>query len=88
MRNIYVGNLSIGTTKDSIRNAFAQYGEISIVTIVTNRNTDSARRFAIVEMEDDNDARSATDALNGTDLDGSAIYIPLRRNLKTKISSV
>lgn len=76
MTNIYVGNLSFGTTKDSIRSAFAQYGKISILTIITNPNTSIAREFAIVEMEDDDDALTAIDALDGADLNGSAIDDP------------
>jgi RNA recognition motif-containing protein len=34
-KNIYVGNLSLGTTQEEIRKLFEQYGEIDSVDLVT-----------------------------------------------------
>ncbi len=82
--NIYVGNLFFGTTADSLRGVFAQYGEIGIVKIMTDRNTGCARGDAIVEMENETDARTAIDALNGTTLDGRPMYVPTRRSLRRR----
>ena len=37
--NIFVGNLSFQTTQDELHAAFAQYGNVDRVNIVTDRDT-------------------------------------------------
>ena len=50
MKNIFVGNLSFGTSEDSLRSMFESYGTVDRVNIVTDRETGQARGFAFVEM--------------------------------------
>ncbi|MGH9625570.1 MAG: RNA recognition motif domain-containing protein, partial [Bryobacteraceae bacterium] len=52
MTNIFVGNLSYQTTQDDLNAAFAAYGTVERVNIVTDRDTGQARGFAFVEMAD------------------------------------
>lgn len=75
MKNIFVGNLAFGTTEDSIRSAFAPYGTVERVHIVTDRDTGQARGFAFVEMSNDNEGNSAMNGLSGTDLDGRTLTV-------------
>jgi len=56
MTSIYVGNLSYTTTEDDLREAFAQYGKVSGVNIVKDRETGRPRGFAFVEMADGQEA--------------------------------
>lgn len=75
MKNIFVGNLSFGTTEASIRSTFEQYGTVDRVNIVTDRDTGQARGFAFVEMADSAEGDRAITSLNGADLDGRSLNV-------------
>ena len=75
MTNIFVGNLSFGTTEDSIRSLFESYGTVDRVNIVTDRDTGRARGFAFVEMSSETEGNAAINGLNGRDLDGRTLNI-------------
>jgi len=75
VKNIFVGNLSFGTTEDSVRTLFAEYGAIERVSVVTDRDTGRSRGFAFVEMGNNSEANRAIEALNGRELDGRALKV-------------
>ena len=71
---IYVGNLSFDTSEDSLRNAFAEHGDVQEVAVSTDRDTGRPRGFAFVTMPD-SAARTAIDAINGKELDGRTLNV-------------
>ena len=73
-KSIYVGNLSFNTTEQEVRKAFASYGEVLSVKIISDRETGRSRGFGFVEMEDAS-AREAISALNGTNLEGRPLTV-------------
>lgn len=73
--NIYVGNLPYSTTEEELRTAFGAYGEISRVHMATDRKTGRAKGFSFVEMPNDEDAKKAMAALNGTLMGGRALVV-------------
>src|SRR5258707_14604225 len=73
---LYVGNLSFNTTADGVRTAFQQFGTVSDVHLVTDRETGRARGFAFVTMGTPEEAAKAMQSMDGTTLDGR----PLRVN--------
>jgi RNA recognition motif-containing protein len=75
LKNIFVGNLSFGTTEQSLRSVFEPYGGVDRINIVTDRDTGRARGFAFIEMNVDSEAVAAINALNGRDLDGRTLNI-------------
>ena len=77
---VYAGNLSHSTTEDELRAAFAAYGEIVSVAIVTDRETGHSRGFGFVEMSTEEDAIAAIIGLNGTELGGRTLRIDKARN--------
>ncbi|NOY80712.1 MAG: RNA-binding protein [Kiritimatiellaeota bacterium] len=76
MKKVFVGNLSWGTTDDSLRTAFEQFGEVIEAKVITERDTGRSRGFGFVTFANDEDAQTAMDQMNGADLDGR----PLRVN--------
>ncbi|MBN1629113.1 MAG: RNA-binding protein [Thermoleophilia bacterium] len=72
---LYVGNLSYGTTKETLEKAFGEHGEIVAVNIITDRQTGRPKGFAFVEMSTPEEADAAKAALNGAELDGRAINV-------------
>jgi len=75
LKNIYVGNVSFGTTEDGLRSLFEPYGAVGRVNVVTDRDTGQARGFAFVEMGNDGEGVKAISALNGHELDGRALSV-------------
>lgn len=73
--NIYVGNLSYSVTGEELKAAFAAYGEVSNVNIITDRNTGQSKGFAFVEMPNDAQAEEAINALNETPVSGRKIRV-------------
>ena len=65
MTNIFVGNLSYGTTEESVRSLFESYGTVERVSIVTDRETGQPRGFGFVEMTNADEAQKAIAGLNG-----------------------
>lgn len=47
LMNIYVGNMSYETTESELREAFAAFGEVSRVSIITDRETGRPPRFRL-----------------------------------------
>ncbi len=66
--NIYIGNLSFETTEDQLRQAFEEFGEVTGVNIITDRDSGRPRGFAFVEMSDNDAATAAINGLNGKEL--------------------
>ena len=75
MKNIFVGNLDFGTTEESLRQLFAEYGTVDRVSIVTDRDTGRSRGFAFVEMPEACEADKAINALNGFFQGGRALNV-------------
>lgn len=75
MTNIYVGNLSYKCTEEDLRQAFGQYGQVSNVNIIMDRETGRPRGFAFVEMPDSNEANSAIQQLNLKEIAGRSVTV-------------
>lgn len=72
---LYVGNISYGTTKETLEKTFSEHGEVTGVNIITDRQTGRPKGFAFVEMATPEAAEAAKAALNGEELDGRTINV-------------
>ena len=72
---LYVGNLSFNTTADGVRTAFEQFGTVSDVHLVTDRETGRARGFAFVTMGSPDEAAKAIQGMDGKTLDGRSLRV-------------
>lgn len=72
---LYVGNLAYSTDEEALRKVFSQHGEIESVNVITDRDTGRSKGFGFVEMANDDQAKAAIDALNGTELEGRTIKV-------------
>lgn len=75
MKNIYVGNLQFQSTEQELQAAFAVYGQVAKVNIVTDKGSGQPRGFAFVEMPDDAEAGKAIAGLNGSSMGGRTITV-------------
>jgi len=72
---LYVGNLSYKTTEDSLRTMFAEFGEVTSATVITDRDSGRSKGFGFVEMETEQAATAAITALNGKMVDEREIRV-------------
>ena len=56
---IYVGNLAYATTDEGLQAAFAAFGEVTAVRVVTDRMTGRSKGFGFVTMPDAAQAQAA-----------------------------
>ncbi len=73
--NIYVGNLAYAVTEDQLRDAFSQYGAVSRVNLIIDRDTGRSKGFAFVEMDDNSEADAAIKGLNDKDIGGRKMRV-------------
>ena len=73
--NIYVGNMSYETTESELLEAFAAFGEVSRVSIITDRETGRPRGFAFVEMPNDDEGKAAIEGMNLQKVGGRSITV-------------
>ena len=75
MTSIYVGNLAHQATEDDLQQAFGEFGAVSTVNIIKDRETGRSRGFAFVEMPDGNEAAEAIKQLNLREISGRSITV-------------
>jgi len=61
MKKLYVGNIPWRCSEDDLKELFDQFGEVSFVRIITDRETGRSRGFGFVEMENGDKAITELD---------------------------
>jgi RNA recognition motif-containing protein len=74
-KNLYVGNLSYNTSQERLQELFEEFGEVISANVITDRETGRSRGFGFVEMENEDEANAAIDALNGQEVDGRTLTV-------------
>ncbi len=72
--NIYVGNLSYGTTESELQEIFSAFGTVTSANVITDKYSGRSKGFGFIEMEDKAAGDAAIKDLDGKDVGG--------RNLK------
>ena len=76
MKKLYVGNLPFQATEEDVTNWFSEAGVTpSNVTLVRDRFSGQPRGFGFVEVNNDEDAGKAIQALNGHDFLGRNVVV-------------
>lgn len=82
--NIYIGNLSQEVTEDDLREAFEAFGQITSIKIIKDKFTGESRGFGFIEMPERQEAHSAMENLNGSQLKGKSIIVNEARSRSDK----
>jgi len=72
---LFVGNLPRSYEEEKVREIFAEHGEVSKVAVPRDRYTNAPRGFAFVDMPNDEEAKAAISAVNGTEHEGREIKV-------------
>ncbi len=77
--NIFVARLNYDTTSEGLQAAFEEFGMVSSAKVIMDRETGRSKGFGFVEMDNDDEAYAAIEALNESDLDGRTIVVKKAR---------
>jgi len=72
---IYVGNLSYEVTEEELQQEFMAYGEVTSVSILTDKISGRPKGFGFVEMASKSEAEAAIADLNGKTLKERTIVV-------------
>lgn len=67
--------MSFKTTEDELRDAFAEFGDVTDVFVAMDKMTGRPRGFAFVTMDTPENAAKAAESLNGQDFGGRALTV-------------
>lgn len=73
--NIYVGNLSYRVKEADLQQVLEDYGTVSTVKVIIDRETGKSKGFGFVEMANDQEATKAIAELNGAEFEGRTMVV-------------
>lgn len=76
-RSLFVEDLPADMDEESLRAAFAEHGTVTKVEVIRDPETGESRGTGFVEMETDEDAERAANALHDTDIEGGKLQVNL-----------
>ncbi|MFB3141440.1 MAG: RNA recognition motif domain-containing protein [Acidobacteriota bacterium] len=74
-KKLYVGGLPYAVTEDKLQEIFSAHGTVDSARVITDRFTGRSRGFGFVEMSTEEEAQTAIDSLNGSDLEGRSLTV-------------
>jgi len=74
-KKLYVGNLSYGTTNESLQEAFEKAGTVESAMVITDKMTGRSKGFGFVEMSSDEEADKAIEMFDGKEMDGRPLVV-------------
>ena len=72
---IYVGSLSYEVTEEDLRQEFRAFGEVTSVSIITDKISGRPKGFGFVEMASKSEAEAAITGLNGKTIKERTIVV-------------
>ena len=72
---LYVGNLPFDITEADLRALLAEHGAVNEIAVIMDKTTGRPRGFAFAEMNSQEAATAAIQALNGKDWKGRALTV-------------
>ncbi len=73
--NIYVANIPFTLSEEELESVFAEYGRISSVKIIKDRESGKSRGFGFVEMDNDDEGNRAIESLDGAKVKGRELKV-------------
>ena len=74
-KKLYVGNLSYNVSSSDLEQLLAAHGTVLSAEVISDRATGRSKGFGFVEMESEDEANAAIEALNGQQTGGRALTV-------------
>lgn len=78
-KRLFVAGLPYTLNDQALADLFAQCGKVVSSTVIMDRETGKSKGFGFVEMETSDEAKTAIEKLNGTELEGRKIVVNVAR---------
>ena len=72
---VYVGNLPFSVSEEDLKELFSSYGEISEVSLITDKFSGRSKGFGFVTFANKEDAEKAISEMNEKDVQGRALKV-------------
>jgi cold-inducible RNA-binding protein len=72
---LYVGNISFTITEADLHQIFEQFGSVTELKVITDRETGQPRGFAFVTMSNEPEGRAAIKSLDGKEFGGRPLKV-------------
>jgi RNA recognition motif-containing protein len=72
---IYVGNLSYEVTEEDLRQEFGAFGEVTSISVITDKYSGRPKGFGFVEMATKSEAEAAIAGVNGKTLKDRTVVV-------------
>jgi RNA recognition motif-containing protein len=72
---LFVGSLPWAIDDNSLRDLFAEFGDVLSAKVIVDRETNRSRGFGFVEFEDNAAAQAAIAKLNNSEMNGRTIVV-------------
>lgn len=72
---LFVWNISWGLDWKELKEIFGEFGEVTFVRIITDRESGKSKGFGFVEFANAEDAASAKAAMDGKEVDGRELRV-------------
>ncbi len=82
-KTVYVGNLDFKTNEEKVRELFSQYGEVSSVRLMRDKETGRGRGFGFVEMSM-TDAEKIIEEVDGLEFEGRTLKVNIANERKSR----
>ncbi len=83
-KKLYVGNLPFTATDATLGDAFAEFGSVTSVKIIMDRDSGRSKGFGFVEMSSDEEASNAISKLNGAPWEGRNMTVNEARPMEPR----
>jgi cold-inducible RNA-binding protein len=83
-KKLFVGGLPFQTTQEELQNMFAEAGQVTSATIITDKMTGRSKGFGFVEMSTEEEAEKAIQLFNGKELGGRKITVNEARPMEAR----
>lgn len=81
---LYVGNMAYETTNEELSELFSEYGNVSEVKIIFDRETNRSKGFGFITFDDASSCESAIEALNGYEFKGRTLKVNVAQDRKKR----
>lgn len=74
-KKLYIGNLPYTVDSAELETLLAEHGTVLSADVISDRMTGRSKGFGFVEMESDEQADAAIEALNGKEVNGRTLTV-------------
>ncbi len=83
--NIFIANLNFKIKSEFLKEVFEEYGTVTSAKVITDRRSGRSKGYGFVEMENDDEAQKAIDALNGKELEDRSVVVQKAKPRKDEV---